>query len=769
MKTFLVKSRSRFTLACLIVGASAVASYGQLITHSISTFNSKADVDAWSVAWGTPTATYLAGDYPPVPAGGSKGCMVWTASYGPSSAGPGGIQIGLNGLNASSYTALEMDVKVDPSSALDEYGNAAWFQGAFDYSANWTWDASPGFNLAPVATNNGWMHVIWPLSSFSGGPPAGTNLNDIMAFVIDPYDGNFTNTGTVLIRIDNIMLTAPSPTYANYVPPALQFNDSNSVAAIWGADNAITGVTTSWYGTTNYVTWSTNDSKGNTNSGSLYISAQFESGNNALVMVIPFDTNWTVWSAETNASDVIDAFKYSGVELDVLWDTNNSTIGIDMFNGTGDVDGFPIGSADTNGYYVNEICGSATTGIPDAASNSWQHIKCPFVNIQPNDKNMMGVFIKKYVGGMGTNGTVAFWVDNITYTGAVIPTHPNQATLSIARPVPGLQCNFTGTAGNPAYDREMICTANNTYSFVDASGPVTYSITFGATGNTNDSSGQILFDQNNSETEPDWVDPSVFRFVIQANGTGGSSLTLQCKTNTANANGDLYDSSDPAWNGTDATHTNSSPAVGKWTFTVSNNTNFLCTAPNGATTNLSFPLGFQSADVEANFPTNAGMYVYFGAMGGGATAEGKRWVVSQCSVSGGGVTPLSENWVAEANTGSVANGGEAGPAGSGGNTIPGQGVGWTGTVGGVSWNDTSDSKTGYGIYLLGTNTAFVLNWTDNAGPGLTVLTNTTLAASGWGTNTALTADSYLDATYYTSEVDVSNLTSGDLFFKLVNP
>jgi hypothetical protein len=209
--------------------------------------------------------------------------------------------------------------------------------------------------------------------------------------------------------------------------------------------------------------------------------------------------------------------------------------------------------------------------------------------------------------------------------------------------------------------------------------------------------------------------------------------------------------------------------VGTWSFTISGNTSILCVAPNHDSVTLPFPLGLQSADVEANFPPG-NMYVYFGAQGNGAASEGTRWVLQKVSISGGGVTPLSQDFVAEANTGSAANGGEAGPAGSGGNAIPGQGQAWTGTLSGVQWDDTSDSKTANGIYLIGTNTMFSLNWTANAGAGLMVLTNTTAGPSGWGTNATLTAGAYLDATYFSSEVDITNLpTSGNFFFELENP
>jgi hypothetical protein len=286
---------------------------------------------------------------------------------------------------------------------------------------------------------------------------------------------NFSNNE--VLYIDNLTAVAKSgPTYPNFVSPTLQFNNSNDVAAIYGANNGISGTTSSWYGNTNFVTWSTNDSSNNPASGSLYVSCQF-SNNNCDVLIVPFDTNYTGFADDTTV--VIDLHQYNAIELDVMWDTNNSTISIDEFNSQGDIDGFPIGTIAVPGTDGDETCGSTTTYIPDAASNGWVHIVCPIDNLAVADSQTIALFLKKYVGETTNSGTVAYWIDNVTFDGAVIPTKPNLPVLSIAKPVPGLQCNFSGTAGNADYDRETIATLNSTYSFVDA-GSVTYSMTIAA-------------------------------------------------------------------------------------------------------------------------------------------------------------------------------------------------------------------------------------------------------------------------------------------------
>jgi hypothetical protein len=248
------------------------------------------------------------------------------------------------------------------------------------------------------------------------------------------------------------------------------------------------------------------------------------------------------------------------------------------------------------------------------------------------------LWFKKYYGGPITNAAgaplqAAYWVDNITFDGGIVPTHPNQPTLSISPTVPGLQANFNGTGGNATYDRETMATAADYYSFTDATGPVTYSINYAyvpanAAGN---SFGEIVFDPNQGansgvNTEPDWNEATLFKITINPTATG-NTVQLQCKTNTTDGNGDLYDASDPTW-------TNNSPVKGNWTFTVTQNTNFHCVAPDGESTNLTFPLAFQSADVENFFPASEGAYVYFGAQGNGAPSEGTRWVIGSFGISG---------------------------------------------------------------------------------------------------------------------------------------
>jgi hypothetical protein len=455
--------------------------------------------------------------------------------------------------------------------------------------------------------------------------------------------------------------------------------------------------------------------------------------------------------------------QYTNIEFDIMWDTNNSTIPLGVWNAAGDINGFPMGIAENPGLTSAETqLGSNTKNVPNAASNGWVHMNIPIVKATSSDAGVYGLWLKKYEGTTGISGTAAYWIDNITFDGAVVPTGPNLPSLAISPVTPGLQANFHGTGGNPPYDREMMNTELNTYGFTDATGPCTYTITFGSVATNaaaGTSYGVLLWDPypngNGLNTEPDWNDPDIFRIVFQPT-TYGTQIQLQAKTNTAAGNGDLYDASDPTWNATNV------PTLGTWRITVTGNTNFSIVGPNGSSTNLPFPLSFPAAQVTSFFPSigeGGGEFLYFGVQGNGAGCEGTRWVIGGLSVTNtDSTTPLVENFVADA------------AAGDPGPQATGLGAVWAAMDTGNGFTDTSDSRGLYGLYLLPPSTKYFIDYTDNAGGGFAIMTNSVLSSTGWATNTALTAGEYFNVNYYRTEAGTNALPSkGNLFFELDGP
>jgi hypothetical protein len=716
MKTALFPSLLSLAAAAVALVALPNAEGAQVI---VTSFDTSASTNGWYYQnWNNSVGVFSWAAGPAADAGSSanSGSLEMRTVFGGTNNG-GAYRLPVNDLNGSAYTALEYDAKVDPNSPLDKYGGASDFKvGVFTTSA-YNYHALD-YNLAPVSTNNGWQHFVVPASSIGG-----TEWGDIKEVFIQQYDNNYTNAATAINYIDNIKFTGPDPTYPNFVSPTLQFNDPTSVGAI-----------NNNYGSPVTFSWSTNDAKGLTNSGSLYVVASFQPSANNDVLFIPFDTNYVIEYTGPYTNLFINGRQYTNIEFDVMWDTANSTIPLSEFNSAGDIGGFPLGllcNTATADQGQEEACGSAAAPIPDAATNGWVHMSCAINQNQANIDQTVGLWLKKYAVASFTAGTAAYWVDNFVFDGARIARPVPTMTLSKA--APGLQINFTGTGNNPPYDRENLVTAASTYSFVDSSGPVTYSLTYGEFAPSSYSlAGQITFvptstGASGTETEPDWVDSTVFKISLSRNGLG-SQVTLLAKTNAPNDNGSLYVAGNPAW-------VTPSHIEGKWSFTITGNTNIQAVAPDGSSTNLVFPLGLNAAGVSSLF--SGGAFVYFGGECGGSAGEGGRVVIQNISISGGSATPLSDNFLADTNLDLVNNGG-------------------------TLWNNATDTSVRPdGVYLLSAPASW-LDWTVNGGTGWLIETSGDLAKGNWSTNVPWAT--VLDASHF--HADLTNPPTGNLFFRL---
>jgi hypothetical protein len=244
MKTSPSKRWFQTGLACLIFTASAGAGYGQ-VTNWVATFNSSADTALWSKQSGSSSTDYisfLAGDAP-LGQTYSSGCMVLQCAFGP---GLGWTVIGKNmhGINVSNCTALELDVKVDPSQTVyDSYGNACnSFTITLGCGSSDTWFGADTGPVAPVAGNNGWLHVTVPASAFAGYTQGvNTNWANVQWVLIEPVDTYFTNSGNMVLRLANVKFTAPGPI------PATPTITINAASAVRTADSRWFGINTGNY------------------------------------------------------------------------------------------------------------------------------------------------------------------------------------------------------------------------------------------------------------------------------------------------------------------------------------------------------------------------------------------------------------------------------------------------------------------------------------------------------------------------------------------
>ncbi|HEY3855299.1 MAG TPA: hypothetical protein VGO67_12980 [Verrucomicrobiae bacterium] len=237
-----------------------------------------------------------------------------------------------------------------------------------------------------------------------------------------------------------------------------------------------------------------------------------------------------------------------------------------------------------------------------------------------------------------TNALV-YWIDNITVqTSAAPPPPPPPPSVTIAPAVQGLNL-FTGS-GTALYNRENIQASQGEYTWVGASGPVTYSFTItNYPVATNDAVQTQIFlaPTPGTENDPDWNEANVVFIDMESSITygGGANMYFRYKTNEPNGNTMIYGPGTLAGIGTNT-------AIGTWSVTFVNNTNVTMTAPGGASTNFSIP--DSTGATAALFAS--GVNIYFGDQAGNAGGANDHIVVSDFKVTGT-ANDFDDNFVAD--------------------------------------------------------------------------------------------------------------------------
>jgi hypothetical protein len=212
---FLTQKLSFLFLGLLIVTSTTAAHATEIVVNQ---FDTTAEASSYGIAYGNantftdvPDLSFSTNDANGNP---SSGSLEFVEEYGTGGHAQGAyasyFATPITGLNQ--ITNLSFDLKVDPASALDEYGNAAYFQLAFD-NQNYNYTQLYAGNVTTNSANNGWQHF----SVGNGGLPLAqfNTASSLLAVILDPYDSNYTNTpGTehTIMYIDNIIfLTSAAP------------------------------------------------------------------------------------------------------------------------------------------------------------------------------------------------------------------------------------------------------------------------------------------------------------------------------------------------------------------------------------------------------------------------------------------------------------------------------------------------------------------------------------------------------------------------------
>ncbi len=191
--------------------------------------------------------------------------------------------------------------------------------------------------------------------------------------------------------------------------------------------------------------------------------------------------------------------------------------------------------------------------------------------------------------------------------------------LSIA-PVHG---GLTLTAAPGQYDRQSIATetTSSDYGWIGAgANPVTYALTltkFPGTAFAGFQAHIFLVPDTSGNVAPDYEDPNIVMFDIQALPDGTATGWFRYKTNEPSANAFLYSA------GTLGQVDSASGVIGTWSMSFVNDSGVTLTAPNGASSAITIPDGGALPllfggkvtaffGVQANTPDQVGQSAEFG-------------------------------------------------------------------------------------------------------------------------------------------------------------
>jgi hypothetical protein len=227
----------------------------------VNKFNDESEVGLWRFDYGSGgienALAFSTDDADGDPASGS---LRLDAGYG-----PGAVQAAFTtslpaALDGSAFLGMELDVKIDPASALDQFGNAVYFQLAIRNGAGFSYNKVFEGNIGIASTNNGWQHIA--IGKLPG------SVDDIRGITLDLYDNNYTNfNGSTTLYIDNIKFlqgdtNAPPP------PPALSIEKATSglnliPLGVYNRENiaAVDNTSFGWVGAGEPITYSINIAK----------------------------------------------------------------------------------------------------------------------------------------------------------------------------------------------------------------------------------------------------------------------------------------------------------------------------------------------------------------------------------------------------------------------------------------------------------------------------------------------------------------------------
>ena len=360
------------------------------------------------------------------------------------------------------------------------------------------------------------------------------------------------------------------------------------------------------------------DSTGNTNSGSMYVTVNWPGPSDP-----GYTTAWTDMQLGFSTGGPFDSSNYIQFDCDIKVDVANSYTALDGTYGAIEL-------------IVNNPWNNVVGWAQLAATNGWQHFTGFFSAIPGGTYNEAIVGLISQGTGTLTN-TVAYWIDNIVFT-ALPAVNTNQPPLSIGKAPPaGLTCICS--QGGGTYQRQVIRTVNGDYSWntaTAAANTTTYTMDIASFPGANYpgfASQMFLIPQAGmigtpADSDIDWDSADVADLYVNVNSDKTATGTFQYKVNQSSS-----------WNASliVTNHCASGP-LGKWSLTFNNNTNVTLTAPDNTTTNFTIPASDASAFEDP-------VFVYVGDQPNATANIGQSSTISQVTVSGAAAS-INDNFTA---------------------------------------------------------------------------------------------------------------------------
>ncbi len=342
-----------------------------------------------------------------------------------------------------------------------------------------------------------------------------------------------------------------------------------------------------WDGTVNLTnsTFATNAT-----SGSMQVISTWNHSGDQLML----NSGWGTFNPAFNGLMV------TNFEADVMFDPSSVT------NASGTYGSVAFGSRGVD--YGQYLFGSVT--VTPAQAGQWVHVSFP-INATLNAKldTIPNVIIQQYDWSGTMSGQETFWVDNIVLQGTLTLPPAPPPTMNLIPATPGLR--WFAQNSQQTYNEEGVATFDSGQSWVGATQPASYSVTFGDWNTVPGFIFQMQFIPNPAAVNPytPWSGPNNFALTITKQATNFTA-SIDWKTNRPSS-GTV---SNAMFMSTTTTK------LGTWTWTFSNNPDGSATgtvtAPDGSTGSFSV-----ASDVAAIFANPC--YVFYGIVPNSTQGEGQ--------------------------------------------------------------------------------------------------------------------------------------------------